>query len=180
MDATLVGLHISGRDLCQKTLNILIEFSFLQAPPKGRCSGSAATSEGEEDENEEEDDAKPQTTSPSPPHPLLIGSCSGFIETTVKIKQNDMLPGPKVCVLSHMQCTTVSSSRVAWHDIWITVTLSCTICLHLLPAIHTKAPNSPDVVLLANSAVCYDGVLHKAETTRYQHRICIMELFLNS
>uniref|UniRef100_A0A8C9ZHY2 Autophagy related 2A n=1 Tax=Sander lucioperca TaxID=283035 RepID=A0A8C9ZHY2_SANLU len=30
--------------------------------------------------------------------PLLIGSCSGFIETTVKIKQNDMLPGPKVGV----------------------------------------------------------------------------------
>uniref|UniRef100_A0A672GZR9 Autophagy related 2A n=1 Tax=Salarias fasciatus TaxID=181472 RepID=A0A672GZR9_SALFA len=34
---------------------------------------------------------------PCPPsQPLLIGSCSGFIETTVKIKQNDMLPGPKV------------------------------------------------------------------------------------
>uniref|UniRef100_A0A8C2XSE6 Autophagy related 2A n=1 Tax=Cyclopterus lumpus TaxID=8103 RepID=A0A8C2XSE6_CYCLU len=28
--------------------------------------------------------------------PLLIGSCPGFIETTVKIKQNDMLPGPKL------------------------------------------------------------------------------------
>uniref|UniRef100_A0A8C5EBN1 Autophagy related 2A n=1 Tax=Gouania willdenowi TaxID=441366 RepID=A0A8C5EBN1_GOUWI len=28
--------------------------------------------------------------------PLLIGSCSGSIETTVKIKQNDMLPGPKL------------------------------------------------------------------------------------
>uniref|UniRef100_A0A8C2KS62 Autophagy related 2A n=1 Tax=Cyprinus carpio TaxID=7962 RepID=A0A8C2KS62_CYPCA len=27
--------------------------------------------------------------------PLLIGQCSGFIETTVKIKQNEMLPGPK-------------------------------------------------------------------------------------
>ncbi|XP_051506271.1 autophagy-related protein 2 homolog A-like [Myxocyprinus asiaticus] len=29
------------------------------------------------------------------PEPLLIGQCSGFIETTVKIKQNEMLPGPK-------------------------------------------------------------------------------------
>uniref|UniRef100_A0A8C6L8S7 Autophagy related 2A n=1 Tax=Nothobranchius furzeri TaxID=105023 RepID=A0A8C6L8S7_NOTFU len=29
--------------------------------------------------------------------PLLIGRCSGFMETTIKIKQNDMLPGPKVC-----------------------------------------------------------------------------------
>uniref|UniRef100_A0A673KXI4 Autophagy-related protein 2 homolog A-like n=1 Tax=Sinocyclocheilus rhinocerous TaxID=307959 RepID=A0A673KXI4_9TELE len=34
---------------------------------------------------------------PKPPEPLLIGQCSGFIETTVKIKQNEMLPGPKVC-----------------------------------------------------------------------------------
>uniref|UniRef100_A0A665XEX1 Autophagy related 2A n=1 Tax=Echeneis naucrates TaxID=173247 RepID=A0A665XEX1_ECHNA len=31
-----------------------------------------------------------------PSLPLLIGSCSGFIETIVKIKQNDMLPGPKL------------------------------------------------------------------------------------
>uniref|UniRef100_A0A3Q4G074 Autophagy related 2A n=1 Tax=Neolamprologus brichardi TaxID=32507 RepID=A0A3Q4G074_NEOBR len=38
--------------------------------------------------------AKPQVAPLS--QPLLIGSCSGFIETTVKIKQNDMLPGPKV------------------------------------------------------------------------------------
>lgn len=117
MDTTLVDLHISGLGLRQKILSILIEFSFLQAPPKGGCSGSAATSEGEEDEDKEEEDAKPQTTSLSPPHPLLIGSCSGFIETTVKIKQNDMLPGPKVCVLSHMQRTTVSSARAAWHDL---------------------------------------------------------------
>uniref|UniRef100_A0A8C8E0Y0 Autophagy related 2A n=1 Tax=Oryzias sinensis TaxID=183150 RepID=A0A8C8E0Y0_9TELE len=28
--------------------------------------------------------------------PLPIGSCSGFIEMTVKLKQNDMLPGPKL------------------------------------------------------------------------------------
>uniref|UniRef100_A0A4W4GE44 Autophagy related 2A n=1 Tax=Electrophorus electricus TaxID=8005 RepID=A0A4W4GE44_ELEEL len=36
---------------------------------------------------------------PLRPHsgPLLIGSCSGFMETIVKIKQNDMLPGPKAC-----------------------------------------------------------------------------------
>uniref|UniRef100_A0AAX7V472 Autophagy related 2A n=1 Tax=Astatotilapia calliptera TaxID=8154 RepID=A0AAX7V472_ASTCA len=38
--------------------------------------------------------AKPQVAPLS--QPLLIGSSSGFIETTVKIKQNDMLPGPKV------------------------------------------------------------------------------------
>ncbi|XP_041653204.1 autophagy-related protein 2 homolog A isoform X2 [Cheilinus undulatus] len=52
--------------------------------------------EEEEDEEEEEEEEVNPKTSPCPPsQPLLIGSCSGFIETTVKIKQNDMLPGPK-------------------------------------------------------------------------------------
>uniref|UniRef100_A0AAQ5YFL5 Autophagy related 2A n=1 Tax=Amphiprion ocellaris TaxID=80972 RepID=A0AAQ5YFL5_AMPOC len=53
----------------------------------------------QEDEEEEKEDkeAKPLPATPGPPsQPLLIGSCSGFIETTVKIKQNDMLPGPKL------------------------------------------------------------------------------------
>ncbi|KAG7276950.1 LOW QUALITY PROTEIN: hypothetical protein CRUP_010270 [Coryphaenoides rupestris] len=39
---------------------------------------------------------KERNRPPPPPLPLLIGSCSGFIETMVKIKQNDMLPGPKL------------------------------------------------------------------------------------
>ncbi|TRY90128.1 hypothetical protein DNTS_031615 [Danionella cerebrum] len=51
------------------------------------------------DGSEEEDDAssapKSLHTTQSAPEPLLIGQCSGFIETTVKIKQNEMLPGPK-------------------------------------------------------------------------------------
>uniref|UniRef100_A0A3P8V0S0 Autophagy related 2A n=1 Tax=Cynoglossus semilaevis TaxID=244447 RepID=A0A3P8V0S0_CYNSE len=46
------------------------------------------------DAGEEEDKDKEKETKP-PSQPLLIGSCSGFIETTVKIKQNDMLPGPQ-------------------------------------------------------------------------------------
>uniref|UniRef100_A0A8C9Z9Z1 Autophagy related 2A n=1 Tax=Sander lucioperca TaxID=283035 RepID=A0A8C9Z9Z1_SANLU len=51
----------------------------------------------EVEEEEEEEEAKPLTSPPCPAsQPLLIGSCSGFIETTVKIKQNDMLPGPKL------------------------------------------------------------------------------------
>uniref|UniRef100_A0A8C4I474 Autophagy related 2A n=1 Tax=Dicentrarchus labrax TaxID=13489 RepID=A0A8C4I474_DICLA len=51
-------------------------------------------------------EVKPKASPPCPPsQPLLIGSCSGFIETTVKIKQNDMLPGPKVCV-----CTVITVS----------------------------------------------------------------------
>uniref|UniRef100_A0A673KWW3 Autophagy-related protein 2 homolog A-like n=1 Tax=Sinocyclocheilus rhinocerous TaxID=307959 RepID=A0A673KWW3_9TELE len=53
------------------------------------------------DENDRGDNASdaPQSLhpTPKPPEPLLIGQCSGFIETTVKIKQNEMLPGPKVC-----------------------------------------------------------------------------------
>uniref|UniRef100_A0A8D3B5K2 Autophagy related 2A n=1 Tax=Scophthalmus maximus TaxID=52904 RepID=A0A8D3B5K2_SCOMX len=55
--------------------------------------------EDEEEEEEEEDEKapKPLAAPPYPPsQPLLIGSCSGFIETTVKIKQNEMLPGPKL------------------------------------------------------------------------------------
>lgn len=51
--------------------------------------------EGHDDKEEEGEKAKPLAAPVS--QPLLIGSCSGFIETTVKIKQNDMLPGPKVC-----------------------------------------------------------------------------------
>ncbi|KAG7464450.1 hypothetical protein MATL_G00165720 [Megalops atlanticus] len=39
--------------------------------------------------------ASPETPA-MPQRPLLIGSCSGFMETTVKIKQNDVLPGPKL------------------------------------------------------------------------------------
>ncbi|XP_077588556.1 autophagy-related protein 2 homolog A [Stigmatopora nigra] len=63
---------------------------------------SATGSEDDDDEGKQERDndeqgetkGKPLEALP-PSQPLLIGSCSGFIETTVKIKQNDMLPGPK-------------------------------------------------------------------------------------
>uniref|UniRef100_A0A4W4GE39 Autophagy related 2A n=1 Tax=Electrophorus electricus TaxID=8005 RepID=A0A4W4GE39_ELEEL len=46
---------------------------------------------------------------PLRPHsgPLLIGSCSGFMETIVKIKQNDMLPGPKACGVTNA-CLSVN------------------------------------------------------------------------
>ncbi|XP_076143716.1 autophagy-related protein 2 homolog A [Alosa pseudoharengus] len=55
--------------------------------------------EEEEEDGEEEDDEVdegPRAPFHPPSQPLLIGSCSGFMETTVKIKQNDMLPGPKL------------------------------------------------------------------------------------
>uniref|UniRef100_A0A8C7PAA3 Autophagy related 2A n=1 Tax=Oncorhynchus mykiss TaxID=8022 RepID=A0A8C7PAA3_ONCMY len=57
--------------------------------------------------------------------PLLIGSCSGFMETTVKIKQNDMLPGPKVCVFQWI-CSVPSCI------ILILLSLSY-LALHLCP-----------------------------------------------
>uniref|UniRef100_A0A671P6K1 Autophagy-related protein 2 homolog A-like n=1 Tax=Sinocyclocheilus anshuiensis TaxID=1608454 RepID=A0A671P6K1_9TELE len=51
--------------------------------------------------------------------PLLIGQCSGFIETTVKIKQNEMLPGPKQTsqyvfkpVLNNTLCVSLHSIYV--------------------------------------------------------------------
>uniref|UniRef100_A0A3P8QAP5 Uncharacterized protein n=1 Tax=Astatotilapia calliptera TaxID=8154 RepID=A0A3P8QAP5_ASTCA len=58
-------------------------------------NGIGEEGEGDDDKKEEEEEkAKPQVAPLS--QPLLIGSSSGFIETTVKIKQNDMLPGPKL------------------------------------------------------------------------------------
>uniref|UniRef100_A0A3B5KV18 Autophagy related 2A n=1 Tax=Xiphophorus couchianus TaxID=32473 RepID=A0A3B5KV18_9TELE len=50
-----------------------------------------------EEDEERAEEAKPLKSTACPPsQPLLIGRCSGSIETTVKIKQNDMLPGPKL------------------------------------------------------------------------------------
>ncbi|XP_056625183.1 autophagy-related protein 2 homolog A [Triplophysa dalaica] len=58
-----------------------------------------ADEEDEDDDDVDVDDAskpsQPLHHPQKPPEPLLIGHCSGFIETTVKIKQNEMLPGPK-------------------------------------------------------------------------------------
>uniref|UniRef100_A0A8C7VT00 Autophagy related 2A n=1 Tax=Oncorhynchus mykiss TaxID=8022 RepID=A0A8C7VT00_ONCMY len=58
----------------------------------------AYTSASDEEEEETDPPAAPTSLPPATQRPLLIGSCSGFMETMVKIKQNDMLPGPKVCV----------------------------------------------------------------------------------
>ncbi|KAM6953685.1 autophagy-related protein 2 homolog A [Aplochiton taeniatus] len=86
--------------------------------PVSSSDGEEEDEEEEEEEEEEDDDdddddddqedeveeemederpaARPTSPPPTPPQPLLIGSCSGFMETTVKIKQNEMLPGPKL------------------------------------------------------------------------------------
>uniref|UniRef100_A0A8C7J597 Autophagy related 2A n=1 Tax=Oncorhynchus kisutch TaxID=8019 RepID=A0A8C7J597_ONCKI len=57
--------------------------------------GPQVTSEEEVEEEETDPPAAPTSLPPATQRPLLIGSCSGFMETMVKIKQNDMLPGPK-------------------------------------------------------------------------------------
>uniref|UniRef100_A0A8C2XIC9 Autophagy related 2A n=1 Tax=Cyclopterus lumpus TaxID=8103 RepID=A0A8C2XIC9_CYCLU len=60
-------------------------------------SNGTAQGPHEKEHPESDEEPKPLTSPPCPPaQPLLIGSCPGFIETTVKIKQNDMLPGPKL------------------------------------------------------------------------------------
>lgn len=54
----------------------------------------------------------------SPDPPLQIGSCSGYVELTVKLKQNEAFPGPKVSVgapgegaaCSLPECSAVLSS----------------------------------------------------------------------
>lgn len=77
---------------------------FISQGPFGEVHlNSATASEGEEEDEEEDEErgekAKPLKSTACPlSQPLLIGRCSGSIETTVKIKQNDMLPGPKVRV----------------------------------------------------------------------------------
>ncbi|XP_051942118.1 autophagy-related protein 2 homolog A isoform X2 [Hippocampus zosterae] len=64
-----------------------------EVPEKKKSATASEAEEEESDEEQVEDKGKPLKVPPS--QPLLIGSCSGFIETTVKLKQNDMLPGPK-------------------------------------------------------------------------------------
>ncbi|XP_061541277.1 autophagy-related protein 2 homolog A isoform X1 [Phycodurus eques] len=86
-------LQLSGVQLLYDTIGVDQEI------PEPKQPESTTASEGDEvedesDDDEKEDERKKPLEVPLS-QPLLIGSCSGFIETTVKIKQNDMLPGPK-------------------------------------------------------------------------------------
>lgn len=64
---------------------------------------------------DEERDSAPKSLKLHP-GPLVIGSCSGFMETTVKIKQNDMLPGPKVCLFPYAFCVTLNIHSVIFTE----------------------------------------------------------------
>ncbi|XP_061756190.1 autophagy-related protein 2 homolog A [Nerophis ophidion] len=87
-------LHLSAVRLLYDSIGV------AQGVPEQEKKESDAASEDDDEEEsdnedqQEHDKAKPLEVPVS--QPLLIGSCSGFIETTVKIKQNDMLPGPKL------------------------------------------------------------------------------------
>uniref|UniRef100_A0A8C5FLW4 Autophagy related 2A n=1 Tax=Gadus morhua TaxID=8049 RepID=A0A8C5FLW4_GADMO len=74
--------------------------------------------------------------------PLLIGSCSGFIETMVKIKQNDMLPGPKV---SLCLCVWLGASM------YVLSLMSCRLSLCFLNVCRSHSgqsePLKPDALL---------------------------------
>ncbi|KAM9377347.1 autophagy-related protein 2 homolog A [Pholidichthys leucotaenia] len=73
----------------------------VEGPPMEEHLNPASASEGGEGqgdgaEEEKEANANPLKAPNFLSEPLLIGQCSGVIETTVKIKQSDILPGPKV------------------------------------------------------------------------------------
>uniref|UniRef100_A0A674CIR7 Autophagy related 2A n=1 Tax=Salmo trutta TaxID=8032 RepID=A0A674CIR7_SALTR len=103
------------------------------------------TTGGPQVEVEGEDNDPPATPTSLPlttQRPLLIGSCSGFMETTVKIKQNDMLPGPKSLYDSSLS---------------VCPTRACMIlpCLSVLPepeasgaGVHSRPLDSEDLRLI--------------------------------
>ncbi|XP_047441149.1 autophagy-related protein 2 homolog A [Mugil cephalus] len=128
----------------------------VQGPPEEERPDSPIASEGEEeDEDEEEDEteekAKPLSAPPgSPSQPLLIGSCSGFIETTVKIKQNDMLPGPKLELDGKVGCVHMLLSP---DQITHLTDLLAALCIDTEPeskcgGVHSRPLDSDDLRMI--------------------------------
>ncbi|KAF7667614.1 hypothetical protein LDENG_00053510 [Lucifuga dentata] len=118
----------------------------VQGPPEEDCPSSATTSEGEEEEGEEEEE-KPQVAPSCPSQPLLIGSCSGFIETNVKIKQNDMLPGPKFELDGKVGCVHMLLSP---DQITHLTDLLAALCIDIEPeskcgGVHSRPLDSEDL-----------------------------------
>uniref|UniRef100_A0A8C7VFS4 Autophagy related 2A n=1 Tax=Oncorhynchus mykiss TaxID=8022 RepID=A0A8C7VFS4_ONCMY len=93
---------------------------------------------------EEEDDP------PAVQQPLLIGSCSGFMETTVKIKQNDMLPGPKLELDGKVGCLHLLLSP---DQITHLTDLLSALCIDTEPkpsgaGVHSRPLDSEDLRLI--------------------------------
>uniref|UniRef100_UPI00398F0016 autophagy-related protein 2 homolog A n=1 Tax=Pristiophorus japonicus TaxID=55135 RepID=UPI00398F0016 len=69
----------------------------LSSPPAPQQTEPPASSAGEADGFTEASSRTAEGGPPSPPsQPVQIGSCTGCMEMTVKLKQNDALPGPKL------------------------------------------------------------------------------------
>ncbi|XP_054648110.1 autophagy-related protein 2 homolog A isoform X2 [Dunckerocampus dactyliophorus] len=83
-------LHLSAVRLLYDSMGT------AQEVPERKKNEPYAASEGDEDDYDQQEREKGKPPEVPLSQPLLIGSCSGFMETTVKIKQNDMLPGPKL------------------------------------------------------------------------------------
>ncbi|KAM4621735.1 autophagy-related protein 2 homolog A isoform 1-T1 [Polymixia lowei] len=106
--------------------------------------------EGEEEEEDDEEDGPPAAPSSPPQQPLLIGSCSGFIETTVKIKQNDMLPGPKMELDGKVGCVHLLLSP---EQITHLTDLLAALCIDTEPetkgaGVHSRPLDSDDLRLI--------------------------------
>uniref|UniRef100_A0A667ZKG5 Autophagy related 2A n=1 Tax=Myripristis murdjan TaxID=586833 RepID=A0A667ZKG5_9TELE len=92
--------------------------------------------------------------------PLLIGSCSGFIETTVKIKQNDMLPGPNVCICvcvcyPRLQFLCFSFSCVSLSlSHFLLYTLPPTVSPQFYTSTHTHTHRDAAIVASAVQVAC--------------------------
>uniref|UniRef100_A0A673AS39 Autophagy related 2A n=1 Tax=Sphaeramia orbicularis TaxID=375764 RepID=A0A673AS39_9TELE len=104
--------------------------------------------EGDEDDNDEDQkEAKPLV--PPVSQPLLIGSCSGFIETTVKIKQNDMLPGPKLELDGKVGCVHMLLSP---DQITHLTDLLAALCIDTEPekcgGVHSRPLDSDDLRMI--------------------------------
>uniref|UniRef100_A0A8C8INS2 Autophagy related 2A n=1 Tax=Oncorhynchus tshawytscha TaxID=74940 RepID=A0A8C8INS2_ONCTS len=127
-----------------------------QGPFRADTTGSASASEEEEEgveeeeEGEEEEGVEEEDDPPAVQQPLLIGSCSGFMETTVKIKQNDMLPGPKLELDGKVGCLHLLLSP---DQITHLTDLLSALCIDTEPkpsgaGVHSRPLDSEDLRLI--------------------------------
>uniref|UniRef100_A0A8C8IF68 Autophagy related 2A n=1 Tax=Oncorhynchus tshawytscha TaxID=74940 RepID=A0A8C8IF68_ONCTS len=99
---------------------------------------------------EEEEGVEEEDDPPAVQQPLLIGSCSGFMETTVKIKQNDMLPGPKLELDGKVGCLHLLLSP---DQITHLTDLLSALCIDTEPkpsgaGVHSRPLDSEDLRLI--------------------------------
>uniref|UniRef100_A0A8C6L4B2 Autophagy related 2A n=1 Tax=Nothobranchius furzeri TaxID=105023 RepID=A0A8C6L4B2_NOTFU len=114
-----------------------------------------------------------KTSSSPPSQPLLIGRCSGFMETTIKIKQNDMLPGPKLELDGKVGCVHLLLSP---DQITHLTDLLAALCIDTGTA--SVASNQIKSLLLSRDMCRYTGTVHASEihsfnTQRAQQHVCV-------